>query len=281
MTEPVRDHPDPEQLMAWLDGEAVDAAIGFERHINECRACAALIDDMRDLGNELRAWTVSPVALQLPTLTPRRRIPWGWFVMTAIILFSFSVWIWSWAHVGPEASQSPAVLREPVLVEVFIDWQCPTCVHLEYPAVIARYEAHQPGAVKYVLRDYPLSSRCNPHVPSELHPAACDAAIAMRVARERGKADELADWLISNQPTLTPQTVRAKAASLLGVMDFDAEYAKRLPEVTRDIEDGTARHITFTPSVFINGRSINNAQGNPPSPEALDRMIQELGSGAR
>ena len=64
-------------------------------------------------------------------------------------------------------------------------------------------------------------------------------------------------------------------------MDFDAEYARRLSDVARDIEEGAARHIAFTPSVFINGRSINDARGNAPSPEALDRMIQELGSGAR
>jgi protein-disulfide isomerase len=279
MNEPIREHPDPEQLMAWMDGEAVDNAIGVERHVKQCRACAALIDDMRELGNDVRAWTVSPVTLQQPTLARRRRIPWGWITMTAIILFS--VWIWSWGRVGSDTPQSLPVLQQPVLVEVFLDWQCPACVHLEYAPVIARYEAHQPGAVKYVLRDYPLSSRCNPHVPSELHPAACDAAVAMRVARDRGKADELADWLFSNQPNLTSETVRAKAASFLGVTDFDAEYARRLPDVTRDIENGSARHITSTPSVFINGRPIRGAQGNAPSPESLDRMIQELGSGPR
>jgi len=279
MNEPIREHPDPEQLMAWMDGEVVDDAIGCERHVKECRACAALIDEMRDLGNDVRAWTVSPVPLQLPAFTRRRRIPWEWIAMAAIVLFS--VWIWSSGHGGSELPQSPSVLRQPVLVEVFIDWQCPPCVHLEYAPIVARYESRQPGAVKYVLRDYPLSSRCNPHVPSEHHPAACDAAVAMRIARERGKAGELADWLASNQPALTSETLRAKAKSLLGVMDFDAEYARRLSDVARDIEEGAARHIAFTPSVFINGRSINDAQGNAPSPEALDRMIQELGSGAR
>src|SRR5205085_751407 len=113
--------------------------------------------------------------------------------------------------------------------------------------------------------------------PGENHAAACEAAVAVRIARERGKADELIGWLFSNQPSLTPAIVKAKAKSLLGVEDFDAEYTKRLPDVVKDVEEGAARHIQSTPSVFVNGTLANDTNGNWPAPEKLDRMIQEMG----
>jgi len=184
--------------------------------------------------------------------------------MAALVMLS--VVMWSWMRVAP-APQS-----EPVVVEVFLDWQCPACAHMEYAPVVAK----NAGAVKYVLRDYPLNHRCNPHVTSETHGAACEAAVAMRIARDRGKSEELAGWLFSNQPALTPAIVKAKAESLLGVGDFDAEYTKRLPDVMKDVEEGAARHLQFTPSVFLNGKLVNDTNGNWPPPERLDRMIQEM-----
>lgn len=78
----------------------------------------------------------------------------------------------------------------------------------------------------------------------------------------------------SNQLTLTPTIVKAKTESLLGVTDFDAEYAERLPDVVKDVEEGVTRHIQFTPSVFVNGTLANDADGNWPTPERLEQMIK-------
>ena len=49
--------------------------------------------------------------------------------------------------------------------------------------------ASNPGAVKVVLKDYPLNSECNANMTTMLHPAACDAAVAVRLARaaQRGR----------------------------------------------------------------------------------------------
>ena len=54
--------------------------------------------------------------------------------------------------------------------------------HMAYKPILAKYEAQAPGAVKVVLMDYPLNSTCNPN-SSMLHAAACDAAVAVRLAR--------------------------------------------------------------------------------------------------
>ena len=59
------------------------------------------------------------------------------------------------------------------------------------------------------------------------HPASCEGAAAVRMARERGKAKELEmqDWLFANMRTLDPDAVKAAAERMLGVKDFTTEYA--------------------------------------------------------
>ena len=56
-------------------------------------------------------------------------------------------------------------------------------------------------------------------------PVACEAAVAVRLAREKGKAEAMEDWLFANQPALTPDTVKKAAATVGGVTDFDARFA--------------------------------------------------------
>ena len=50
-----------------------------------------------------------------------------------------------------------------VLIVKFNDFQCPACGHsyLSYKPILAKYEAQYPGAVRMVLKDYPLNPTCN------------------------------------------------------------------------------------------------------------------------
>jgi len=70
-----------------------------------------------------------------------------------------------------------------VLVVKFNDFQCPACgqSYQQYKPVFAKYDAQQPGAVRLVLKDYPLNRDCNDNMMQTLHPAACDAAVAVRL----------------------------------------------------------------------------------------------------
>ena len=65
-----------------------------------------------------------------------------------------------------------------VLIVKFNDYQCPACgqSYLAYKPVLAKYAASNPGAVKIVMKDYPLNADCNSTMRTTLHPAACDAA---------------------------------------------------------------------------------------------------------
>jgi uncharacterized membrane protein len=160
-----------------------------------------------------------------------------------------------------------------VLIVKFIDWQCPSCkaAHFAYKPVLEEFEKSNPGAVRQVIKDYPLNSRCNYAVGSEMHPSACEEAAAVRMARDRGKEkeDELIAWLFgmpgAQQQARTPDMVRGQVEKLLGIKDFAREYAARLPDIKRDVADGGALRVNQTPTYFVNGVRAQTADGWLPA----------------
>lgn len=149
-----------------------------------------------------------------------------------------------------------------VVIVKFNDYQCPGCgaTHMWYKPILEQFAKTNPGAVKYVVKDWPWNARCNFTLPAgqEMHPGACEGAAAVRMARDRGAAKEaeMQDWLYASQPTMTPATVRAAAERILGIKDFDVEYARKLPDIRKDVADGGALKIQSTPTLFINGVRI-------------------------
>ncbi|HVT46861.1 MAG TPA: vitamin K epoxide reductase family protein [Vicinamibacterales bacterium] len=143
-----------------------------------------------------------------------------------------------------------------VVIVKFNDFECPTCRVAEtyYGPIIAKFNETHPGAVKYVMKDWPWNSACNVGVRTTFigHEAACAAVAAARMARDRGKFDAMEAWLFANQGT-TPEKVKDAAATILGVTDFDREYAEKLPQIRQDVADGMALQIHATPTFFING----------------------------
>jgi uncharacterized membrane protein/protein-disulfide isomerase len=148
-----------------------------------------------------------------------------------------------------------------VLVVKFNDYQCPACAqsHKDYQGVLAKYEASQPGAVRLVMKDFPLESECNSNVSTTLHAAACEAAVAVRLAREKKLAGPLEEWLYSNQPAMTPQAVRQQVRQLAQVANFDERYPITLEQVKADIAYGRQLGVRSTPTFFINGVKIEGA----------------------
>jgi protein-disulfide isomerase len=117
--------------------------------------------------------------------------------------------------------------------------------------------------VKYVVKDWPWHSKCNFNVSTQMHPAACEASVAVRIAREMNKVEEMEAWIYSqNLGTLTPEAVKAGVEQVLGVTNFDAQYAQRLPDIRRDVADGGALRIQGTPTLFINGVRVDQVM--PP-----------------
>jgi uncharacterized membrane protein len=181
-----------------------------------------------------------------------------------------------------------------VVVVKFNDWLCPGCKALEelYDPVIAKYEREQPGAVKYVYKDLPWNMQCNATIRQTLrgHEGACDAAVAVRLARDAGEESAMVDWLFANQQLLAQQgmagggaasrSIRAKTEELLGVTDFDGELAARMPEIQRDVAEAVELQVASTPTYFVNGvrttsvRTQTDPGGQNPPPEYIDLAIK-------
>jgi protein-disulfide isomerase len=148
-----------------------------------------------------------------------------------------------------------------VVIVKFNDYMCPPCglTYREYKPILAKLQKEHPGKIAFVTKDFPLDPECNSLGGSHL--ASCEAAVAVRLAREKGRADNLEDWLFANQPTLTPERVKEGLSSVAGVTDFDARYAKTLELVRADIAQGLQLEVRGTPTFFMNGIRLPNLRG--------------------
>ena len=150
-----------------------------------------------------------------------------------------------------------------VVILKFNDYQCPGCgqTYRDYKPVLAKWAKEAPGKVKFTAKDYPLERECNQFVGQDLHLGACEAAVAVRLAREKGKAEAMEDWLYANQPAMNPDTVKKAAASVGGVTNFDARYAATLELVKADVAQGQQLKIGGTPTFFVNGMRLPGLRG--------------------
>jgi uncharacterized membrane protein/protein-disulfide isomerase len=168
-----------------------------------------------------------------------------------------------------------------VVVVKFNDWLCGACKgwHQQYLPAIEPYlptldssSKAASGAVKYVVKDWVWNNRCNPFTQTlGGHEGACEAAAAVRMARDRGKTEVMIKWLFDNQERLiqsalgapasmgasnaSSTAIRAQAMTLLGITqaEFDREYAQKLVDIKRDESDGQALGVSSTPVYYVNG----------------------------
>jgi uncharacterized membrane protein/protein-disulfide isomerase len=148
-----------------------------------------------------------------------------------------------------------------VVIVKFNDYQCPPCgqTYREYKPVLARLQQKHPGKIAFMTRDFPLDPECN--TLGGGHQAACEAAVAVRLAREKGKAEALEDWLFSNQETMTPDKVREGLSAVAGVANFAERYPATLELVKGDIGQGVQLGVRGTPTFFMNGIRLPNLRG--------------------
>ena len=162
----------------------------------------------------------------------------------------------------------PAAGAKVVIVK-FNDWLCGGCKqwHELYQPIIDKYEKESPGAIKLVTKDWPWDAKCNFSIGRSLpgHEASCEAAVAVRMARDRGKEREMVAWLFADQMKLIQMrmesenaagaAIKAKAATLLALKpgDFERDYSQRLAAIRQDISNGVALKVDSTPIYYVNG----------------------------
>lgn len=225
-----------------------------------------------------------------PTLPRGRRIPAALLLVFALVAAAViagraqapvappmspaqrAAWERLWASL-PRVPVPASASGAAVVIVKFTDFQCGACAwtHVQYKPVIAKYQARYPGQVLLVTKDYPLQSDCNRHEPRSLHTAACDAAIAVRLAPPSTRA-ALEDWFYLNQIQLSPATVRRVAASIGKVTDFEKGRAAVQPGIDADTALAARLGVRSTPTFFINGARLPTAP-TMATPEQLDIVI--------
>ena len=163
-----------------------------------------------------------------------------------------------WWEVQPKSEVPVPADGAKVLIVKFNDYQCPACkVTFEtYKQILPKYTGN--GQVKYIVKHYPLEPECNPSVPGGNHYASCEAAASVIMAKSKGTADKLEDWIFSHigPPALTPDQVKEAARTVGGITDFDAQYARAKEEIKTDAGLGQLLGVRSTPTFFINGRKL-------------------------
>lgn len=164
-----------------------------------------------------------------------------------------------WYAVQPRKDVPVLADGASVVIVKFNDYQCPPCkqTFLDYKGIVADLQKKHAGKIKYVTKDYPLDPECNPG--GGQHVAACEAAVAVRLARRNNRAQALEDWLFANQSALTPEIVKTAAREVGGVTDFDAKYKTELEGVRSDVALGKLLGVESTPTFFINGVLLKGA----------------------
>ncbi len=158
-----------------------------------------------------------------------------------------------WWNAQPRVETGVPLNGAKVVIVKFSDFQCPGCKQtwLMYSPIIAKYTATPD--VRYVMKDFPLNSKCNVSVQTQMHPFSCEASVAFRAAEAKGKGPEMEKWIFDNQQTLTGQSIKEAVARIAGVTDVEEEAARRTPAIKKDTADGGALQINSTPTFFING----------------------------
>jgi uncharacterized membrane protein/protein-disulfide isomerase len=171
----------------------------------------------------------------LETLTPEQLAEWH-----------------KWLDAQPRAAEVEPTGGVKVLVVKFNDFECPACRQMwaEYRGVVAKWEASHPNDVRFQNRDFPLESECG---FGGLHPFACEAAVAVRLAETKNRGREMGDWFFEHQDSMNRDMIKDGLKQVAQITDFDQQYAKVLPDVRADAQLGQKLGVQGTPTFFING----------------------------
>jgi uncharacterized membrane protein/protein-disulfide isomerase len=165
-------------------------------------------------------------------------------------LAEFNKWIDAQPRVTLPISNGGA----QVFIVKFNDYECPSCrqTYLEYKSILAKYK--NDARVRFVTMDFPLESECN---TGGVHVGACEAAAAVRMAKAKGKGEQMEEYLFANQDKMTPAWVKDAVKQVAQVTDFDAQYPAMLALVKADAALGRQLDVQATPTFFINGIKIS------------------------
>ena len=151
-------------------------------------------------------------------------------------------------------------LDSGLVVTEFADFECPHC---RLAGVFLKDIAHRYGdRVGFVFKNYPLGTACNDNLKRDVHPDACEAAVAVQCAKRQAKFWPFHDLTFENQDDLGRSKLLSIAAQLGLDQDAFEECLQKdtvLEEVRTQVRQGKEAGLEGTPTFFVNGRQLPSA----------------------
>ena len=147
----------------------------------------------------------------------------------------------------------------PVTIFEFSDFQCPYCANLQ--STLEQVLKAFPKDVRLVYKQYPLN----------IHQYARQAAAASLAAHEQGKFWQIHDKMFQNFTAINEENIKRWAREAgLNMAEFEKgmQSGKYEPVIQKDMTDGAAAKVIGTPTLFVNGRRVEERTF-----EAFKKMI--------
>ena len=173
-----------------------------------------------------------------------------------------------------------------VVIVNFDDFECPFCSRAHqtlFPELLKEYG----DRIAFIYKDFPLS---------EIHPWAIHAAVdANCLAGLNNDAYwDFADYIHSNQQVVNSekgheaQFAALDKITLTEGAKFKVDTAKlqacvkaqKADAVTASVKEGEALGVDGTPTMFVNGRSVNGARSVEEFRAVFDSALQQAGVAA-
>jgi len=163
----------------------------------------------------------------------------------------------------------------PVVIWEFADFQCPGCGQFAtFVAPLIKDRLVKAGTVRFVFYDFPLPN----------HPHSFLASRSARCANEQGRFWEYHDLVFGKQPQWSAvgdaTDLFLQYGEQVGLDGAKFEECVRSDRYVREVSEsmqlGTSLGVRGTPTLFVNGRRLEET----PSFQELEQIVQREVGGA-
>ncbi len=151
----------------------------------------------------------------------------------------------------------------PIKVVEYSDFLCPFCRNLA--SALSRFMTQSGGRIAIYFVNYPLDQDCNPGIGRTIHEGACELALGAVCAQEQDNFWNFHDIIFAGPPENPSAEDVVRLAGSVG-LDQDAMRicmgsAKARERLVADIEEAKRLKVNATPTVYINGKKLEQING--------------------
>jgi protein-disulfide isomerase/uncharacterized membrane protein len=151
----------------------------------------------------------------------------------------------------------------PIQVVEFSDFLCPFCRNLA--GAFGGFMPQSQGRVAIFFKNYPLDQDCNPVMTRTVHEGACELALGGICAEEQGKFWPYHDRIFAQPPANPTNEDVVRLATEAGLDGNAMRQCLSSPgaraKLDRDVAEGRRLEVNATPTVFVNGKRLEQIGG--------------------